>query len=160
MAKILLALIAVCFVPAISGSRFVGEPYIVKGSVYCDTCRCGYETDASKYMAGATVRIECRNSDTAQVTYQSQEAITDSKGSYTIKVYGNRGDDYCDAVLVKSSDPLCSTPNMGRDRARVILTDNNGMTSYVRQANNMGFLAATPLANCGKILMKYQEADV
>ncbi|GFQ06044.1 protein downstream of flc [Phtheirospermum japonicum] len=157
--KVLLVLFAVCFVPAIVSARFVGEKFLVKGSVYCDTCRCGYETDATKYMAGATVRIECRNRDTAQSTYTSQEAVTGPNGEYTIEVQRDCGDDYCDAVLVKSANPECSTPNKGRDRARVILTNNNGMTSNIRNANNMGFLLNTPLANCGQILMKYQEAE-
>ncbi|KAK6150441.1 hypothetical protein DH2020_015373 [Rehmannia glutinosa] len=156
MDKILLVLFSVCFVPAIVSTHFVGEPFVVKGSVYCDTCRCGYETDATKYMAGATVRIECRNRDTAQPTY-SKEAVTDSYGKYSVTVQTDRGDDICDAVLVKSSDPECSTPNKGRDRATVILTRNNGMISNVRFANNMGFLTNTPLASCPQILQKYQE---
>ncbi|KAI3451129.1 hypothetical protein Pfo_007794 [Paulownia fortunei] len=149
MAKILLVLFAVCVLPAIVSARFVGDPFLVKGSVYCDTCRCGYETDATKYMAGATVRIECRDRDTAQLTY-TKEAVTDSTGQYSVLVQSDRGDDFCDAVLVKSSDPECSTPNEGRDRARVILTRNNGMISNTRFANNMGFLKNTPLANCAR----------
>lgn len=74
-------------------------------------------------------------------------------------VHGDRGDDCCDALLVKSSDPECSHPNAGRDRARVILTRNNGMISNTRFANAMGFLKNTPLSSCPTILQKYQEPE-
>ncbi|KAL0378478.1 UNVERIFIED_CONTAM: protein DOWNSTREAM OF FLC [Sesamum radiatum] len=158
MARNLLVLFAVCVLPAIVSAHFVRDPFHVTGSVYCDTCRCGYETDATTYMAGATVRIECRNKDTAQLTY-TKEAVTDSTGRYSVLVETDRGDDFCDAVLVKSADPECSTPNEGRDRARVILTRNNGMISNKRFANAMGFLKNTPLANCPMILQKYQEPE-
>lgn len=109
-------------------------------------------------LAGARVRIECRSSLSAKLTY-TKEAVTDSNGQYEVLVESDRRDDYCDAVLVQSSDPECGTPNAGRDRARVILTRNNGMTKNVRYANAMGFLKNTPLANCAEILQRYQEAE-
>lgn len=158
MARILLALLAVCVVPAIVGARFVTEPFHLEGCVYCDTCRCGYETDASEYMPDAIVRVECFNKDSGKVTY-SKEAVTDKNGRYTVKVETDRGEDVCDAMLVKSSNPECGSPNAGRDRARVILTRNNGMISNKRYANNMGFLRNTPLSNCAQILQKYQESE-
>ncbi|KAG8373346.1 hypothetical protein BUALT_Bualt11G0014600 [Buddleja alternifolia] len=159
MAKILLVAIAVCALASpIVTARFADNPFLVKGSAYCDTCRCGYETDASKYLAGAVVRIECRDRANSKLTY-TKEAVTDSTGHYQILVETDRGDDWCDAVLVKSSDPECSSPNAGRDRARVILTRNNGMTSNTRFANAMGFLKNTPLASCAQILQKYQETE-
>lgn len=110
------------------------------------------------HLAGAVVRIECRSRANSELTYQ-KEGVTDSSGSYNILVESDRGNDYCDAVLVKSSDPECSEPNQGRDRARVILTRNNGMSSNTRFANPMGFLKRTPLASCSKILKKYEEAE-
>ncbi|KAL6518549.1 hypothetical protein OROGR_019051 [Orobanche gracilis] len=158
--KLLLVLFALCFVPSIVSAGYVGESLLVKGSVYCDTCLCGYETDASKYMAGATVRVECSNRKTGELTYTSPEATTDPTGQYTIKVESDQRNDYCDVMLVKSSKPECSTLSQGRERSRVSLTRNNGMTSNIRFANNMGFLANTPLANCAQILMKYTEAGV
>ncbi|XP_057783766.1 major pollen allergen Lol p 11-like [Salvia miltiorrhiza] len=158
MARILLLLLAACVVPAIVTARFVSESFHVQGSVYCDTCRCGYETDATEYMAGATVRIECRSKDSDKITY-STEAVTDHSGRYAVDVATDCGDDVCDAILVKSANPECATPNAGRDRARVILTRNNGMTSNIRYANNMGFLKKTALPNCAQILQKYQETE-
>ncbi|CAA3008402.1 major pollen allergen Lol p 11-like [Olea europaea subsp. europaea] len=155
MAK-LFVLLALLMLPAIASAHFAGNPFLVTGIVYCDTCRCGYETYASKVLAGAAVIIQCKKND--KLTYQI-EGVTDSTGSYNILVHGDRGDDVCDAMLVKSSDPECATPNRGRDRARVILTRNNGMTSDTRFANAMGFLKNEPLASCPQILQKYQEAE-
>ncbi|KAL2531359.1 Pollen Ole e 1 allergen and extensin family protein [Abeliophyllum distichum] len=155
MAK-LVVFLALCMLPAIAIAHFAGNPFLVKGRVYCDTCRCGYETSASKYLAGVAVKIECRYKD--KITYRI-EGVTDSTGSYNILVHGDRGDDVCDAMLVKSSDPECGMPNGGRDRARVILTRNNGMTSDTRFANAMGFLKNEPLSSCPQILQKYQEAE-
>ncbi|CAI9758243.1 unnamed protein product [Fraxinus pennsylvanica] len=157
MAK-LLVLFALCLLPAIATARFAGNPFLVTGKVYCDTCRCGYETDASKYLAGALVKIVCKDRDTARVTYEV-EGVTDSTGTYNILVQSDHGDEACDAVLAKSSDPECSTPDLGRDKARVILTRNNGMISDTRFANAMGFLQNVPLASCPQILQKYQEAE-
>ncbi|KAL0311628.1 UNVERIFIED_CONTAM: hypothetical protein Scaly_2922400 [Sesamum calycinum] len=51
MARNLLVLFAVCVLPAIVSAHFVRDPFHVTGCVYCDTCRCGYETDATTYMA-------------------------------------------------------------------------------------------------------------
>ncbi|KAL0285487.1 UNVERIFIED_CONTAM: hypothetical protein Scaly_2818000 [Sesamum calycinum] len=113
MAKLLLVLFALCVVPSIVTARFSNDPLLLTGCVYCDTCRCGYETSATKYLA----------------------------------------------VLVKSPDPECSVPNAGRDRARVILTRNNGMNSNARFANALGFLKNTPLASCPQVLQQYQEAE-
>ncbi|KAG6397469.1 hypothetical protein SASPL_143636 [Salvia splendens] len=158
MARFLLIFVAACFVPAMANARFVSEAFHLQGSVYCDTCRCGYETDATEYMAGATIRIECRGKDSDKITFTT-EAVTGPDGRWSVDVTSDLGDDTCDAVLVKSANPECATPNAGRDRARVILTRNNGMTSNIRYANNMGFLKRTPLANCAQILQKYQETE-
>ncbi|GFQ00004.1 protein downstream of flc [Phtheirospermum japonicum] len=148
-----------CVVPSIVTAHFMADPLLLKGSVYCDTCRCGYETSASKPLADAVVRVECsKRSDPTKLTY-AKEVVTNSKGHYEMLVHGDRGDDLCDAVLVKSVDPECMAPNAGRDRARVILTRNNGMASNTRFANALGFLKNTPLASCSQILQKFQEAE-
>ncbi|EPS62385.1 hypothetical protein M569_12405, partial [Genlisea aurea] len=147
-----------CFVPAILAAGSAGQPLVVKGSVYCDTCRCGFENEATKYMAGAAVRIECREAHTSQITYV-EDGVTNSAGHYEIRVHGDRGDDVCDAVLLKSSDPECSTPDAGRDRARVVLTRNNGIASDHRFANSMGFLRNAPLAACAQVLQKYRSDE-
>ena len=108
--------------------------------------------------AGAVVRVECRSRKNSELTY-TKEGVTDYAGNYQILVESDRADDYCDTVLVKSSDPECSTPDAGRDRTRVILTGNNGMNSNTRFANALGFLKATPLASCTQILKQYEESE-
>lgn len=109
-------------------------------------------------MAGARVRIECRDKDSLNIKY-SIEGITDSTGTYKILVSDDHEEQICDAVLVSSPDPECAVPNRGRDRARVILTRSNGMASDLRFANNMGFLKAQPLAGCTQLLKLYLETD-
>lgn len=52
MAKILLVLLSLFIAASISAAHFAKDPFMLQGSVYCDTCRCGYETDASKPIAG------------------------------------------------------------------------------------------------------------
>lgn len=110
------------------------------------------------YNEGAKVRIQCKDKDAEGVKY-SVEGETDSTGTYKISVSYDRGDDICDAVLVSSPDPFCSVPNRGRDRARVILTRSNGLTSDTRFANNMGFLRKQPLAGCTQLLKMYLDTD-
>ncbi|KAL8133168.1 pollen-specific protein C13 [Apium graveolens] len=157
MSKLVL-LFALCILPAIVSARFIGSPFQVQGRVYCDTCRCGFETSATNYLAGAKVKIECRGDDAGGIKY-SVEGVTDSTGTYTISVAYDRGDDICDAVLVSSPDPFCSAPNRGRDRSRVILTRSNGLTSNLRYANNMGFLRKQPLGGCTQLLKMYLDTD-
>lgn len=101
------------------------------------------------------MRIECHNRDTGKLTY-TKECETDKSGHYSVDIESDRGEEFCDAVLVKSANPDCAKPNVGRDKARVILTNNNGMTSSIRYANNMGFLRNTALPNCNQILAKYK----
>lgn len=108
--------------------------------------------------AGAKVRIECKGPDATGIKFTA-EGVTDSTGTYKISVSYDRGDDICDAVLVSSPDPFCSAPNRGRDRARVILTGANGLTSNIRFANNMGFLRKQSLAGCTQLLKMYLDTD-
>nr|GMC57720.1 protein DOWNSTREAM OF FLC-like [Ipomoea batatas] len=127
------------------------KPFLVKGKVYLDTCNCGFETTATKYLPKSHVRLECKKRDSDAVTYTAN-AVTNSQGEYSILVNGDRGDDLCDVVLVKSSDPLSGKPDSGRDRARVILSRNNGLVNDVRFANNLGFTTKQPLASCAQHL--------
>ncbi|XP_047965711.1 major pollen allergen Lol p 11-like [Salvia hispanica] len=157
MVKILLLLLA-AFVASASAGHFASDSFLLQGSVYCDTCRCGYETSASKYLSNAVVRLECRARANSELTY-TKEAVTNSAGKYKMLVESDRADDFCDTVLVSSPDPECNSPDAGRDRARVILTNNNGMNSRTRYANALGFVKRTPLASCTQILQQYQESE-
>ncbi|KAK0575981.1 hypothetical protein LWI29_010101 [Acer saccharum] len=158
MARILL-LFALCVLPAlVSASRPARSPFLVQGRVYCDTCRCGFETAATTYIPGAKVKVECKDRKTNDVVY-SREGTTDSTGVYKIFVAEDHKDQYCDAILVKSSQDDCKTVSPGRDRARVILTRYNGIASDNRYANSIGFQKEEAVSGCAEILRTYQEDD-
>ncbi|XP_022742927.1 major pollen allergen Lol p 11-like [Durio zibethinus] len=158
MAKILL-LIALCVLPAlVSATRMVKNPLVVQGPVYCDRCRAGFETPKTRNMAGAKVKVECSDRKTGEVVYK-REGYTDSTGQYKIVVSEDHLDEICDAVLVKSSQPDCAQMSPGRERARVILTNFNGIASNTRYANAMGFMADEAESGCTEILKLYQEED-
>nr|GMC60125.1 protein DOWNSTREAM OF FLC-like [Ipomoea batatas] len=157
-----LALFALCSLAAaaaaIATATVSDKPFLVKGKVYLDTCNCGFETTATKYLPKSHVRLECKKRDSDAVTYTAN-AVTNSQGEYSILVNGDRGDDLCDVVLVKSSDPLSGKPDSGRDRARVILSRNNGLVNDVRFANNLGFTTKQPLASCAQVVAQYHLND-
>ncbi|XP_059624306.1 protein DOWNSTREAM OF FLC-like [Cornus florida] len=150
----LILLLALCVLPALVSARFVGNPFLVRGKVYCDTCCAGFETDKTPYIAGATVRIECKDRKTEDLKY-SIEGVTSSAGIYNIEVSGDRGDDVCDVKVVSSPQSDCATPSSGRDRARVILTRYNGIVPDIRNVNSIGFQRNEPMAGCTELLKKY-----
>ncbi|OWM79932.1 major pollen allergen Lol p 11-like [Punica granatum] len=158
MAKLAL-LFALFVLPAIAvAARPTKHPLVVRGRVYCDPCKAGFETSASTFIAGAKVKVECRHRQTSKLLY-SREATTDSTGTYVIPVSEDHKDECCDAMLVSSPHPTCNIPTEGRDKARVILTRNNGICTDDRFANSMGFMTAQPMAVCAQILQQYQEFD-
>ncbi|XP_057969915.1 protein DOWNSTREAM OF FLC-like [Malania oleifera] len=155
----LLVFIAVVLLPAIvSATRPLATPFTVEGAVYCDTCRFGFETSASTPISGARVRIECKNRDTMKLVY-SVDGVTNAAGKYKIQVNEDHQEQLCDAVLVSSPQLNCAQVDPGRERARVILTGNNGMTSTRRYANAMGFVRDHPVAVCSELLKLYQEDE-
>ncbi|KAJ0040014.1 hypothetical protein Pint_26631 [Pistacia integerrima] len=152
----LLVLFAVVLVPVlVNGQK---APFTVRGRVYCDTCRCGFETSASTYIHGAKVRIECKDRDTLQLKY-SKEGETDSKGTYNIQVEDDHLDQICYAKLVSSPMASCKTPGPGRDHSQVILTRSNGAVSNLHYANALGFLRNQALSECAQFLKQYQLQD-
>ncbi len=134
------------------------HPFTLQGRVYCDTCRAGFETPVTSYIAGARVRIECKDRDTLQLVY-SVEGVTDSTGTYKIAIEDDHGDQMCDAILVKSPQADCAKVDPGRDRSRLSLTRNNGVVSDGRFANAMGFMKDEPDFGCTELLQKYQEYE-
>ncbi|XWS23862.1 hypothetical protein CRYUN_Cryun28dG0051700 [Craigia yunnanensis] len=106
----------------------------------------------------AKVKVECCNRKTGEVVYK-REGYTDSTGQYKIAVSEAHLDEICDAVIVKSSQPECAQMSPGRERARVILTNFNGIASNTRYANAMGFMAEETEAGCAEIMKLYQEED-
>ncbi|GMI89626.1 hypothetical protein like AT4G08685 [Hibiscus trionum] len=158
MAKVLL-LVALFVLPAlVSATRMVKNPLMVQGHVYCERCRAGFETPKSQCVPDATVKVVCRDRKTDQVVYE-REGYTDKAGNYQIPVHEDHWDQICDAVLMKSSQLDCATMTPGRERARVILTNYNGIASTTRYANAMGFMADEPEAGCAEIMKMHQENE-
>uniref|UniRef100_A0A6N2MYW4 Pollen-specific protein C13 n=1 Tax=Salix viminalis TaxID=40686 RepID=A0A6N2MYW4_SALVM len=157
MARVFL-LLALCVLPALVSARPGRNPYAVQGRVYCDTCLAGFETPKTTLIAGARVKLECRDRKTQDLVY-SKEGTTGSTGTYTITVDEDHRDQVCDAMLVSSPRKDCSSPSSGRDRARVILTSYIRLASTTRYANSMGFMAAQPMSGCTELLRSYQEDD-
>ncbi|XP_028794797.1 olee1-like protein [Neltuma alba] len=136
------------------------DQFFVEGSVYCDTCRTQFMTRLSRFVAGATVRLECKEAESGKVTL-SKEAVTDGSGGYSVEIEGDREDESCEVVLVKSSDPECSeidASSFGTQAAKVSVTRNNGIVSPVRSANPLGFLRNQPLPECGAVLQELHLA--
>ena len=157
--KSLLALLAILFLAGIAtATRPVRNPFLVEGRVFCDTCKAGFETPKSTYIAGAKVRIECRDRKSNELIY-SREGYSNSNGTYSIYVNEDHEDELCDTVLVSSPDKKCKTPCGGRDRARIVLTNYNGMVSNKRFANNMGFENDEAEDGCAELLRQYALYD-
>lgn len=89
----------------------------------------------------------------------SREATTDSTGTYQLFVDEEHEDQFCDAILVSSSQRDCSKASPGRERARVILTRNNGIASDNRFVNALGFEREQPMSWCSQLLKQYQEYE-
>ncbi|OEL24532.1 Pollen-specific protein C13 [Dichanthelium oligosanthes] len=133
------------------------DDFFVEGSVYCDTCRAGFETNATTPITGAKVRLECRRYMSASgAVERSAEGATDAAGRYRIELVDNRGaEEVCVVALVSSPVPGCGEKELGRDRAPVDMLKDAGLATTVRRANPLGFLKDKPLPNCGHILSSY-----
>jgi hypothetical protein len=130
------------------------DDFFVEGSVYCDTCRAGFVTNATTPIAGARVRLECRHFMSASgAVERSAEGATDAAGNYRIELADNRGsEEVCAVALVSSPVPGCGEKEVGRDRAPVALMRDAGLATPVRRANPLGFLRTDPLPVCGELL--------
>ncbi|XP_047319580.1 pollen-specific protein C13-like [Impatiens glandulifera] len=160
MARLMvLMLVAVYLLPAIvTGSRPMENPLTLEGRVYCDTCRLGFETSATTYISGAKVKVECKNRNTHELMY-TKEATTDQTGTYKMTVNDDHQDQICDVMLVSSPQNDCAKVSEGRDHARVVLSQSNGIASDKRYANAMGFVKDQAMEICNKLLEQYNEDD-
>ncbi|KDP46869.1 hypothetical protein JCGZ_24078 [Jatropha curcas] len=148
--------LSLCAVPSLVSAH--RRPFFVHGRVYCDTCRCGFETNKTTYIPGAKVRIECLDRVNSQLKY-SIEGKTDSTGTYRIKVKDDHQDQFCYAVLVSSPQANCKTADPGRSRAEVILTRSNGAVSDLHFANSMGYFRYQPMSGCAELVKELLHSD-
>uniref|UniRef100_A0A1D1XI62 Olee1-like protein n=1 Tax=Anthurium amnicola TaxID=1678845 RepID=A0A1D1XI62_9ARAE len=145
--------------PLACGSRYRQRTgFVVEGGVFCDTCQAGFETPATTFIAGAKVRVECRDRETSGVKYTA-EGVTDGAGRYRIPVEGEHQDEICETVALSSPERGCTAPLSGRERARVVLAHNNGVASDNRVANNLGFRRDAAIAGCAEVMRVYQQYD-
>ncbi|KAL6656540.1 hypothetical protein ACP70R_007366 [Stipagrostis hirtigluma subsp. patula] len=147
-------MIMVAVAGSVVGAAVRQDDFFVEGSVYCDTCRAGFVTNASTPIAGAKVRLECRhfmsNKDAVE---RSAEGVTDGAGRYRIELEDNRGsEEECAVVLVSSPVAGCTEKEPGRDRADVDLVEDAGLATPVRRANPIGFLTDHPLPICEELI--------
>ncbi|KAL0363460.1 UNVERIFIED_CONTAM: Pollen allergen Che a 1 [Sesamum calycinum] len=104
--------------------------FTVKGRVFCEVCRANFINKFSKPMAGAEVKLECKDEESGIVTYSVTGGVTDDKGEYSLMAEGDHEEEYCEVTLVKSSQPDCAeipVDGLGEiPAAEITLTANNG----------------------------------
>ncbi|CAL9229741.1 unnamed protein product [Arabidopsis halleri] len=160
MAKSFVPLIAVLCVSLLPlAAMAVGTPFHIEGCVYCDTCRFGFETIATKYIRGPQSDI-CQD----RVKLKTElvgVAVTGPDGKYKVAVRGDRQDQQCLAELVHSPMSHCQEADPGRSTATVILTRSNGAASTRHYANAMGFFRDEALHGCAALRKRYlADGDV
>ena len=132
--------------------------YVIQGRVYCDTCRAGFVTNVTEYIAGAKVRLECKHFGTGKLE-RSIDGVTDGNGTYTIELKDSHEEDICEVVLVESPRKDCDQVQADRDRAGVLLTRNVGISDNLRPANPLGYLKDVPLPICASLLKQLDSDD-
>ncbi|KAG6588099.1 hypothetical protein SDJN03_16664, partial [Cucurbita argyrosperma subsp. sororia] len=154
MAKSAVMLVsALCLMSLINIATCEKERFFVEGKVYCDTCRIQFFTKVSKFLEGATVKLECRDIEGGNVTF-SKETETDKSGSYKIETDKDHEEEVCEVSLVKSKDPDCDeiTKEGYAHKSRVSITSNSGITSPERLANPLSFMKKEKLPECKEVL--------
>ncbi|RWR89244.1 Pollen Ole e 1 allergen/extensin [Cinnamomum micranthum f. kanehirae] len=129
----------------------------MEGQVYCDTCRIGFTTRVSEWIAGAKVEIECHDPATKELKLNI-EGVTNSTGWYRIPVAGDHEEENCVVKLVESPRKDCDSPNRGADSSRILITYNVGISSNNRLINPLGFAIKDPLPACGDVLKELELA--
>ncbi|CAO2827747.1 unnamed protein product [Amaranthus hypochondriacus] len=157
--RCLLLLVAlICTLAATTTAKKLAVPYELSGKVYCDTCRFGFETNITTYISGAVVELQCNDKSDSRLVF-SNRTTTDENGKFTFHVCEDHGDQYCDVVLISSPWPHCKVIDHVRRRSRVIVTDLNGITSYLRHANNLGVFQDYTFPECSALYKLYFQSD-
>ncbi|XP_061372637.1 olee1-like protein [Gastrolobium bilobum] len=161
MAKsIIIVASTLCFL-SFFGSAYCRDRFFIEGSVYCDTCRTQFLTRVSEFMSGATVRVECKDTENGTLTF-SKDAVTDRNGSYKVEVDGDHEEEVCEVKLIKSSREDCGevdTASHLEQAAMISITSNNGIMSPIRTANPLGFLKKNRLPICSEVFQELGLLD-
>ncbi|KZV51092.1 Olee1-like protein [Dorcoceras hygrometricum] len=145
----------------LSGIAHSASPqFFVEGKVYCEVCRANFINKLSEPMAGAKVRLECREEEAGSITY-SVEGETNDQGLYRLPVQGDHDEEICEVTLVKSSRPDCDDlPDEGwaqKPVSRVTLTSHNGIQGNTRNANPLGFAKKVALPQCSEVFKELAD---
>ncbi|GAV91921.1 14-3-3 domain-containing protein/Pollen_Ole_e_I domain-containing protein [Cephalotus follicularis] len=147
-----LVAIVLCFSSLLSFSYGSASDYLfAQGRVYCDTCRVKFETKLSENIKGAIVQLVCNKRETGELTY-TINGVTDEQGKYSLPVTGDHEEEICEVHIINSPRQDCSELMKGRDRARVVLTKNNGVVEPTRYVNSLGFMRNEAVNGCEPVL--------
>ncbi|XP_057528879.1 pollen-specific protein C13-like [Amaranthus tricolor] len=150
--------VVVSTIAATTVAKKLAVPYQLSGKVYCDTCRFGFETNITTYIPGAVVQLQCNDKSNTRLVF-SNTTKTDENGKFTFQVYEDHGDQYCDVVLISSPWPHCKIIDQVRKRSRVIVTNLNGISTYLRHANNLGVFQDYALPQCAALYRYFFHSD-
>ncbi|KAF7085754.1 hypothetical protein CFC21_089150, partial [Triticum aestivum] len=158
----LLLVAVLCALAASSASaardlRLRPTQFVVRGRVWCDTCRAGFETPASTFIAGAKVRVECKSRSTGAQHAASRVTPTTPVPQHPCA--DEHEHELCESVLVSSPDTACAKAVAGRRGPLSSSTTTTVSRPTFRLANALGFEKDTPLAACAQILKMYEEVD-
>ncbi|TQE10325.1 hypothetical protein C1H46_004037 [Malus baccata] len=122
----------------------------VEGKVYCDPCRVQFETRLSTPVDGATVALECRSRENGTIVYVV-EGKTDKNGIYSLAAHKEFEEQICEVRTVRSPTDQCAD-HFDFERARILLTHNNGVNALARYANPLGFMTKESTYECEAVL--------
>ncbi|KAH0453694.1 hypothetical protein IEQ34_018018 [Dendrobium chrysotoxum] len=117
----------------------------------------GRAAPAVRFTVQGRVKVECR--EKTGVKTCSYDGVTDSSGNFNIVVADEHEHEICEAMLVSSPDVGCKTEVPGREKSRIFLSHNNGISSDIRFANSLGYQKDTPLAFCSELMKIYNQDD-
>lgn len=101
--------------------------------------------------AGATVALECRSRENNTVSY-SLEGKTDKNGLYNLPVDADYAEEICEVKTVSSPREDCNDHFDDFEKARVLITYDNGVASMARYANPLGFMKKEAAPECEQVL--------
>ncbi|XP_062017144.1 anther-specific protein LAT52-like [Rosa rugosa] len=146
---VVLTVFCLCSLANADGGRI--SEILVQGKVYCDPCRVQFQTRISEPIEGATVALQCRSRINSTVLY-TVERKTGKDGLYTIPVDEDYAEEICEVKTVSSPRADCNDRFDKFEKARVLITYNNGVASTARYANPLGFMKKEAVLECEKVL--------
>ncbi|GAA0174772.1 hypothetical protein LIER_41780 [Lithospermum erythrorhizon] len=154
MAKATIAVVCILAFAAIAQC----EVFDIKGHIYCDPCKLGFQTEKSYGLKGATVELTCSSIVDGSVSY-TQKAVTNDAGEYVVSVKNDHENEVCEVKALSSGTEDCKVAIEAS--ARIECTEKSGLHSDVRFANPLGFTKDVAVAGCKKIVedMDFDESQ-